>query len=61
MRFLRAYASGGAGGRGTASPNSRANGYRTMSQYYRSVGQSAMGATARTRGRLTNIRPVRGR
>lgn len=59
--FIKAYASGGAGGRGVAA-NARGNGYRTMSQYYRGVGQSAMGSTARTRGRLAPITPVlRGR
>ena len=57
--FIKAYASGGAGSRGTASANARGNGYRTMSQYYRGVGQSAMGASARTRGRLAPITPVR--
>lgn len=59
--FIKAYASGGAGGRGTATANARGNGYRTMSQYYRGVGRSALGATSRTRGRLANITPVRGR
>ena len=59
--FIKAYASGGAGGRGTASANRSGAGYRTMSQYYRGVGTSAMGATARTRGRLAAITPVRGR
>ena len=59
--FIKAYASGGAGGRGVASANARGNGYRTMSQYYRGTGVSAMGATARTRGRLATITPARGR
>lgn len=60
MFILKAYASGGAGGRGTGGgPSGR--GYRTMSQYYRGVGTSRMGATARTRGRSATITPVRGR
>ena len=59
--FIKAYASGGAGARGVASGNPRGNGYRTMSQYYRGVGTSRMGASARTRGRAATITPVRGR
>lgn len=61
MRFIKAYASGGAGARGTATGNPRGRRNETMGQFYRRTGQSAMGATNRTRGRLTNIRPVRGR
>ena len=57
--FIKAYASGGAGARGTASGNRAGNGYRTMSQYYRGTGMSAMGATRRTRGRLAPITPAR--
>ena len=59
--MMKAYASGGAGGRGVATGNPRGNGYRSMGAYYRAVGTSALGATARTRGRLATIRPVRGR
>ena len=60
--FIKAYASGGAGGRGTATPGMpRGNGYRSMGAYYRAVGVSGLGATARTRGRMATIRPVRGR
>lgn len=60
--FIKAYASGGAGGRGTASAGmARGNGYRSMGAYYRATGRSALGATARTRGRVATIRPVRGR
>lgn len=56
--FIKAYASGGAGNRGTKTGNARGNGYRTMSQYYRATGQSALGATRRTSGTLASIRPV---
>lgn len=59
--FIKAYASGGAGGRGTATGNRAGNGFRSMSAYYRATGVSAMGGNARTRGRLAAIRPVRGR
>lgn len=60
--FIKAYASGGAGGRGTSvagQPRGRRN--ETQSQYYRRVGTSGLGATSRTRGRQATIRPARGR
>ena len=60
--MMKAYASGGAGRRGTVSAGMpRGNGIRTMSQYYRRYGVSALGGNARTRGRVTTIRPSRGR
>lgn len=61
--FIKAYASGGSGNRGTATAGARSGrGFRTMSQYYRATGQSALGATRRTRGRLAPItRVTRGR
>lgn len=61
MLFIKAYASGGAGARGTNTGNARGRRNETMSQFYQRTGRSAMGATNRTRGRLTNIRQVRGR
>lgn len=64
--MLRAYASGGGGAgsqnragsgnnyaRGT---NQQRRGNESMGNYYRRTGQSALGATNRTRGRLTTIR-----
>lgn len=64
--MLRAYASGGGGAgsqnragsgsnfaRGT---NQQRRGNESMGNYYRRTGQSALGATSRTRGRLTTIR-----
>ena len=60
--MMKAYASGGAGARGTVSAGmARGNGYRSMSAYYRATGRSALGGNARTRGRVATIRPVRGR
>ena len=62
MMFIKAYASGGSGNRGTvvrpASAQRRGN--ESMSAYYRRTGQSALGGNVRTRGRLTTIRPTRG-
>ena len=60
MKFIKAFAEPGSG-RGTATGNPRGRRNETMGQFYRRTGQSAMGATNKTRGRLTNIRPVRGR
>ena len=60
--MMKAYANGGAGRRGTATAGMpRGNGMRSMSQYYRRYGVSALGATGRTRGRVATIRPTRGR
>ena len=63
--MMKAYASGGSGkpGRkGTVNENMpRGNGMRSMSQYYRRYGVSALGATSKTRGRVATIRPARGR
>lgn len=60
--MMKAYASGGAGGRGTVNAGMpRGNGMRSMSQYYRRYGVSALGGNARTRGRAATIRPARGR
>lgn len=63
MMFIKAYASGGAGGRGTAvrPASAQRRGNETMGSYYRRTGLSALGGNARTRGRLTAITPVRGR
>lgn len=62
MLILKAYATGGGGGRGTTvRPASQARrGNETMADYYRRTGQSALGGNARTRGRLTTIRQTRG-
>lgn len=63
--FIKAFASGGAGGSGRgqivrpASQQRRGN--ETMGAYLRRTGQSALGGTAATRGRLVNVTPVRGR
>ena len=60
--FIKAYASGGAGGRGVATPGARTGrGFRSQGAYYRATGMSGLGATTRTRGRLAAITPVRGR
>lgn len=61
--FIKAYASGGAGGRGTIvrDASQRRRGNETMAAYYRRTGQSALGGNARTRGRLATVTPVRGR
>ena len=61
--FVKAYASGGAGGKGTAvrPTSAQRRGNESMGNYYRRTGQSALGGNARTRGRLTTITPVRGR
>ena len=64
--MIKAYASGGGGagsqnraGSGSnfaRSASQKRNGPESMGAYYRRTGQSALGATSRTRGRLTNIR-----
>lgn len=65
--MIKAYASGGAGGRGSqnragsgtnfARPASQQRrGGESMGAYYRRTGQSALGGNARTRGRLTTVR-----
>lgn len=36
-------------------------GNESMSNYYRRIGQSALGGNVRTRGRQATIAPVRGR
>lgn len=64
--MLRAYASGGGGAgsqnrAGSGSNFARGTGQQrrgneSMGNYYRRTGQSALGATSRTRGRLTTIR-----
>ena len=61
--FIKAYASGGAGGRGVATPGARSGrGFRSQSAYYRATGMSGLGASSRTRGRLAPItRVTRGR
>lgn len=60
--FIKAYASGGAGARGTAVAGARSGrGFRSQSAYYRATGVSGLGGNARTRGRLAAITPVRGR
>lgn len=65
MMFIKAYASGGAGGRGRGTvvrdASQRRRGNESMGDYYRRTGQSALGGNRRTRGRLTTITPVRGR
>lgn len=61
--MMKAYASGGSGGRGTAvrPASAQRRGRESMSAYYRRTGQSALGGNARTRGRLATVTPVRGR
>lgn len=63
--FIKAYASGGAGGQAGVQRNiNRQLGIgRTNSQsaFYRRVGTSGMGGNRRTRGRQATITPVRGR
>ena len=62
--FIKAYATGGAGGRGTAArgTDQRRRGNESMSAYYQRTGASALGGNARTRGRLAPIaRVTRGR
>ena len=65
--MIKAYASGGAGGRGSQNragsgdnfvrPTSQQRrGNEPMGNYYRRTGQSALGGNSRTRGRLTTIR-----
>lgn len=72
MMFFKVYASGGGGvgsqnraGSGdnfARSTSAQRRGNESMGNYYRRTGQSALGATTRTRGNLTNITPVtRGR
>ena len=61
MKFIKAFAEAGSK-RGTDTGNARRRRNETMSEFYQRTGQSAMGATPKTRGRLTNIRPAnRGR
>ena len=61
--FIKAYATGGSGNRGTAvAGRQTGRGFRSMSAYYEATGRSALGATSRTRGRLAPIsRVTRGR
>lgn len=61
--MIKAYASGGQGGRGTTVRPAAAQrrGNESMGAYYRRTGVSALGGNARTRGRLATITPVRGR
>ena len=60
--FIKAYATGGSGKRGTATPGMRkGNGFRSMSAYYRAGGQSALGATAKTQGKPATIKQVKTR
>ena len=61
--MMKAYASGGAGARGTmAAGGQNGRGFRSQGAFYRAVGTSGLGATSRTRGRLAPITPVtRGR
>lgn len=69
MLLIKAYAEPKNGRAGSGSQNragsgsnfarpasQRRRGAETMSAYYRRTGQSALGATSRTRGRLTTIR-----
>ena len=60
--MIKAYASGGAGARGTTvGGRATGRGFRSQAAYYRATGVSALGGNARTRGRLAAITPVRGR
>ena len=47
-------------GRTVRPASQRRRGNESMGAYYRRTGQSALGGNARTRGRLTTIRQVRG-
>ena len=61
MKFIKAFAEAGSK-RGTDTGNARRRRNETMGQFYRRTGQSAMGATPKTRGKMANIRPAnRGR
>lgn len=61
MKFIKAFAEPGSK-RGTDTGNLRRRRNETMGDFYRRTGQSAMGATPKTRGNLTTIRPAnRGR
>ena len=70
--FIKAYAepkTNGTGSQNRAGSGDNFNrptsaqrrGNESMGNYYRRTGMSALGATARTRGRLAAITPVRGR
>ena len=66
--MLRAYAEGGSAGPGGNSQNRpganaprnfnmpQRRGQQSMSDYYRTYGQSQLGGNARTRGRITTVR-----
>ena len=74
MMFITAHASNRSGAAGNSQnrrgsgtnyargTDQKRNGPESMGDYYRRTGQSALGATARTRGNLTSINAVtRGR
>lgn len=51
----------GSGANFARGTGAQRRGNESMSNFYRRTGQSALGGNVRTRGRLTAIRPARGR
>lgn len=63
--MMKAYASGGSGKNGINGKAANGQSLRrqkgeSMSAYYKRTGESALGATAKTRGKPATIRPTRG-
>ena len=61
MLFIKAYANGGKGKRGTNTGNPRPRKGESMGDFYRRTKQSALGATPVTSGRMAPIREYRGK
>lgn len=63
--YIKAFAEPRSAGATTASgrtrPENGRSGRETMGTFYRRTGMANVGATARTRGRLAPVRPVRTR